>query len=96
MTKTVLNWLSQRRIASIFVFILPLYNILNNILTWILSRISPKDDMMPLSYQMVWKKKVSQNNYMKIETGHRKYDDVSGRLPKATKWRIEPNDLTGN
>ena len=33
---------------------------------------------------------------MKIQTGHRKYDDVSGRLPKTTKWRIEPNDLTGN
>jgi ubiquinone/menaquinone biosynthesis C-methylase UbiE len=57
MTKTVLNWLSQRRIASIFVFILPLYIILNNILNWILSKISPADDMMPLSYQMVWKKK---------------------------------------
>ena len=57
MTKTVLNWLSQKRIASLFVFILPFYIMFNNILNWILSKISPTDEMMPMSYQMVWKKK---------------------------------------
>ena len=69
MTKTVLNWISQKRIASVFVLILPLYIILNNVLSWILSRISPKDDMMPTSYQMVWKKKLPRNNDMQARAG---------------------------
>ena len=41
MIKTVLNWFSQKRIASVFVLILTLYIILNNSLSWILSRIRP-------------------------------------------------------
>jgi ubiquinone/menaquinone biosynthesis C-methylase UbiE len=57
MTKTILNWLSQKRIASVFVFFLPFYIMFNNILNWMLSKISLVDDMMPMSYQMVWKKK---------------------------------------
>jgi SAM-dependent methyltransferase len=69
MAKTVLNWLSQKRIASIFVLILPPYIILNNLLNWVLSRISPADDMMPSSYQMVWKKKSSLNNNRQIQVG---------------------------
>lgn len=62
MSKTVLNWFSQKRLASVFVLILPLYILLNNIITWILSKISPADDMMPTSYQMVWNKKPIRNN----------------------------------
>lgn len=58
MTKTILNWISQKHIASVFVFILPFYIIFNNIFNWIFSKISPADDMMPMSYQMVWKKKI--------------------------------------
>lgn len=56
MSKTVFNWFSQKRLASIFALILPLYIIVNNIINWGLSKISPKDDMMPSSYQMIWKK----------------------------------------
>lgn len=40
-----------------------------NILNWVLSRISPADDMMPSSCQMVWKKKSSCNNNNQIQVG---------------------------
>lgn len=62
MTKTVLNWISQKRIWSVLILILPIYIFINNILNWILSKIGPIDDMMPNSYQMVWKKKQPLNN----------------------------------
>jgi SAM-dependent methyltransferase len=55
-TKTVLNWISKKHLASILVVFLPLYVLINNLMAWILAKISYPDDMMPTSYQMVWRK----------------------------------------
>jgi SAM-dependent methyltransferase len=57
MTKTVSNWISRRHMASLLLLLLPIYVLVNNLLAWLLSTISPADAIMPISYQMVLKKK---------------------------------------
>ena len=59
MTKSVFNWISQRHIASLLVLFLPLHILFNNLWAWFLSRFSPGDGMMPISYQLVLKANAS-------------------------------------
>lgn len=57
LTKTVLNWISERHIASVLVLLFSLYVLINNIIGWVLSLIAAPDDVMPTNYQMVCRKK---------------------------------------
>ena len=57
MTKTVFNWISKRHMASVLVLLLPIYVLASNLLAWLLCKIAPADALMPISYQMVLKKK---------------------------------------
>ncbi|RKZ78694.1 MAG: hypothetical protein DRR19_26030 [Candidatus Parabeggiatoa sp. nov. 1] len=55
-TKTVLNWIQQKNPVIILGILAPLAILGVNLLCWLLSLISPKDDMMPYSYRLVLEK----------------------------------------
>jgi ubiquinone/menaquinone biosynthesis C-methylase UbiE len=57
LTKTVFNWISKRHIASLLVLLLPFCILIRNLLARLLSTFAPEDAMMPISYQMVLRKK---------------------------------------
>jgi len=59
MTKSIFNWISRRHIASLFVLMLPIFILCNNLLAWFLSHLSLADAIMPISYQLVLKAKES-------------------------------------
>lgn len=58
MVKTALNWFEKKKIASIFLFAVPFYVLINNILSWIVAKGSVQDGFMPLNYRMVWHKQL--------------------------------------
>jgi SAM-dependent methyltransferase len=62
MTKSVLNWISSRHAASLLLLLLPIHVLCNNLWAWLLSRISPADAIMPISYQMVLRVKEPASN----------------------------------
>jgi hypothetical protein len=53
MGKTILNWLKQKNPAAVLILLYPLFVFLFNILAWVLTFISPKEDMMPKGYRLV-------------------------------------------
>jgi ubiquinone/menaquinone biosynthesis C-methylase UbiE len=57
LTKTVINWFSTKNPALIFVIILPLFIIINNLFAKFLTLFSKDDYFMPYSYQIIMTKK---------------------------------------
>lgn len=53
MSKAILNWISRRHPAALAVVLLPLFVTLSNLGAWLLSRLMPDDDMMPLGYLLL-------------------------------------------
>ncbi len=57
MAKAVLNFWKNKNPAVVLLLLLPFYVLLNNLLGWIVSKCGREDDFMPLSYQLLIKKK---------------------------------------
>lgn len=56
LTKMALNGVARRRPAAVLLVLLPVLVPLFNLVAWLLARLEPADDMMPLSYRGVWTK----------------------------------------
>ena len=56
LSKTVLNWVQRRHILSLAAVLLPLANLLNNLVAWAGARLSKPDSLKPHGYRMVWLK----------------------------------------
>lgn len=61
-SKTVIGWITNKNPAAIFIFLLPPFILLNNLIARIIAVISKKDDFMPFNYQLVLKKESRSNN----------------------------------
>jgi SAM-dependent methyltransferase len=61
-SKTVLNWVQQKKPALILGILAPLVILTVNLLCWLFSLISPMDGMMPHSYRLVLEKKTVLSN----------------------------------
>lgn len=55
-TKTVLNWVRDRNPLCLLGFLLPVLIPVVNLSTWLLSKLTRADEMMPYAYQTVWRK----------------------------------------
>lgn len=53
LSKTILNWIRKKSPAALLVILLPFIVFIINISTWLLTYISPADDMMPWGYRIV-------------------------------------------
>lgn len=60
LSKTVLNWIRNRSVMSIFVLLLPFLIVGLNVVSWAAAGLSPPDDMMPLAYRLTLKAGDSQ------------------------------------
>ncbi len=54
LSKTVINWLSQKNPLALSVILLPIVVPLINCLAWIMAALGRDDDLMPYAYRMVW------------------------------------------
>ena len=59
MSKTIIGWMKAKNPAAILVLLLPPFVLLTNIFSRMLALISKKDNFMPLSYQLIFKKNPS-------------------------------------
>jgi len=57
MTKAVLNWVSERKIWSVFAFLFSPIILVNNLVAQALSKLEVDDSFMPNSYHIVLKKR---------------------------------------
>ncbi|OQW92970.1 MAG: hypothetical protein BWK79_13580, partial [Beggiatoa sp. IS2] len=53
LTKTVLNWIRHKHPALILAVLLPFTILFINLLSWLINRFSPAEEMMPYSYCLV-------------------------------------------
>lgn len=56
MSKTILNWAQRRNPALICIVLLPPAIIINNLMAWLLTILTPADPIMPHSYRIIAEK----------------------------------------
>ena len=56
LSKSTINWIRGRNPLAIMVVALPLVVLTVNCLAWLFAALSRDDDLMPVSYRMVWNK----------------------------------------
>lgn len=56
MTKAVLGFWESKNPAFLLVLFLPFYILFNNLIGWVVSKCGQKDEFMPLSYQLLFRK----------------------------------------
>ncbi len=57
LSKIIIDWIERRHPAALCVVLLPFVVCLCNLFTWIISKVSPEDTMMPFGYRLVLVKK---------------------------------------
>jgi SAM-dependent methyltransferase len=57
LSRTVINWMQGRNPLLLLFPILPLAVLANNVIAWLLARLSKHDGLMPHSYRVVWIKR---------------------------------------
>ena len=57
LAKVAINWIKSKSPASLFIILLPLWIIINNLLARVLVWICQEDSMMPYSYEIILSKK---------------------------------------
>lgn len=57
LSKTVLNWLRARNILALFgILLVPLLIVTNNLFSFLLSKLSPTENLMPHTYRLICRK----------------------------------------
>jgi len=57
LSKIIIDWIQRRHPAAICVVLLPFLVFLNNVFSWMVSKVTPEEAMMPFGYRLVLVKK---------------------------------------